>query len=353
MKRTFLCLLLCVCLVLGGCAGLFDGHYESVKPHEQQSGNDQSGEIVAQNYEQLRKALENLVEAGTEESVISVADYEKEELRGDMRRAVDAVCNNHPVAAYAVKKIDYDVGTRGGMAVAVSIEYLHDRTEIMKISQVENVEQAADAISGALNRCDVSIVLEINDYEDTDFVQLVENYAWEHPELVMELPQVTVAVFPERGTSRVVEMKFRYRTSRESLKNMQDQVQPVFDSAALYVSGDAEDGEKYSQLCSFLMERYDYQYDTSITPAYSLLRHGVGDSRAFAAVYAAMCHQAGLECIVVCGTYEGESRYWNIICDEGVYYHIDLLSTGYRKRKDKSMEGYVWDYSAYPVCNGE
>ena len=45
------------------------------------------------------------------------------------------------------------------------------------------------------------------------------------------------------------------------------------------------------------MERYDYRIETSITPAYSLLRHGVGDSRAFAVVYAAMCQQAGLECL--------------------------------------------------------
>lgn len=350
MKRTALALLLCGCLILSGCASLFDGHYVSVQPHEQKPANAGDGMILATDYEQLCDALTELIEAGAEEGVISVAKYRQERIEADVQQAVKEVCEEHPVAAYAVDEISFDLGTRGGAALAVTITYSHDRSEIQKICQVEDIEEAVSAISGSLNRCDVGIVLQIAEYEDTDFVQVVESYALKHPELVMELPQVAVSIYPESGETRVVEVKFSYQTSRDSLKNMQNQVQPVFDSAALYVSGDAEEGEKYSQLCSFLMERYDYQYSTSITPTYSLLRHGVGDSRAFATVYAAMCRHAELECLVVSGTYNGESRYWNIICDDGIYYHIDLLKDGFKKRKDKAMDGYVWDYSAYPAC---
>ena len=353
MKRTALALLLCGCMALSGCSGLFDGHYVSVQPHEQQSAGVGDGMIVAMEYEELCDALTGLIETGSEEGVISVSKYRQERILPDMQRAVEEVCQEHPVAAYAVNEITYDLGTRGGTALAVTIDYLHDRSEIQKISQVEDMEEAVSAIAGSLNRCDAGLVLQVSEYEDTDFVQVVESYAWEHPELVMELPQVAVNIYPEAGETRVVEIKYSYRTSRDSLKKMQDQVQPVFDSAALYVSGDAADGEKYSQLCSFLMERYDYQYATSITPTYSLLRHGVGDSKAFATVYAAMCRQAELECLVVSGTYNAESRYWNIICDDGVYYHIDLLAGGSKMRTDRQMDSYVWDYSSYPECGVE
>lgn len=350
MKRTAIALILCGCLALSGCAGLLDGQYVSVQPHEQQSPVAGDGMIEAVDYEQLHDALTDLIETGTEEGVISVAKYRQERIEADMRQAVEEVCRENPVASYAVKDITFDLGTRGGAALAVTIVYTHDRAEIQKISQVENVNDAVSAISGALNRCEAGIVLLVGEYVDTDFVQVVESYALEHPELVMEQPRTAVSIYPDSGKDRVVEVKFTYQTSRESLKQMQTQVQPVFDSAALYVSGDAEDGEKYSQLCSFLMERYDYQEGTSITPTYSLLRHGVGDSRAFATVYAAMCRQAGLECLVVSGTYNGGSHYWNIICDDGIYYHIDLLKDGFKKRKDKAMDDYVWDYSAYPAC---
>ena len=103
----------------------------------------------------------------------------------------------------------------------------------------------------------------------------------------------------------------------------------------------------------FLTERFDYKMDTSITPSYSLLYHGVGDSRAFAEVYAAMCRQAGLECMIVTGTRDGAPWTWNMVRDGGEYYHVDLLrnSGNFREYTDMEMTGYVWDYSAYPSCD--
>jgi hypothetical protein len=64
----------------------------------------------------------------------------------------------------------------------------------------------------------------------------------------------------------------------------------------------------------------------------------VGDSRAFATVYAAMCRSAGLECMTVTGTRAGEPWTWNIILDNGGYYHVDLqrsnLSGQFRELTD-------------------
>ena len=138
---------------------------------------------------------------------------------------------------------------------------------------------------------------------------------------------------------------------------MQTQVRKVFDSAVLYVSGDGEDREKYAQLYSFLMERYDYKIETSITPSYSLLRHGVGDCKTFAVVYAAMCRLSGLECLVVSGTRAGEAWYWNIVRDGQRYFHVDLLRSAqvgkFVELTDGQMEGYVWDYSRFPECSAD
>ena len=187
------------------------------------------------------------------------------------------------------------------------------------------------------------------------FAQFVQDYAEENPQTVMEIPQVSQSSYGT-GKDRVVELIFTYQTNRDSLRRMQSQVQPVFDSASLYVSGEGEDFQKFSQLFGFLMERFDYKFETSITPAYSLLRHGVGDSRAFATVYAAMCRSAGLECMTVTGTRSGEPWTWNIILDNGCYYHVDLLRSSangqFREYTDRELGNYVWDYSAYPACVG-
>ena len=71
-------------------------------------------------------------------------------------------------------------------------------------------------------------------------------------------------------------------------------------------------------------------------------------------MYAAMCRLAGLECMTVTGTHAGDPWTWNIVLDDGHYYHVDLLRCselgGYHEFTDPEMSGYVWDYTAYPEC---
>lgn len=353
--QCFMALVLCLCLC--GCDFMNNGSHVYVQYHEPESTAGNTQNVSAETYQQLYDALARMIEKGTDQQIISVERYDKQCLEADLDKVSQDLLSSHPIAAYAVQEIRCTVGTvSGGDALSVQITYLHDEAQIRQILRVEDAAGAGDMIAQSLNACDPGVVLYIQNYAPTDFTQIVENYAMEHPEYVMEQPQVAVSIYPETGDSRVVEIKFAYHTSRESLKNMQNQVSPVFRSAVLYVSGDAAEKEKYSQLYSFLMERYDYTIETSITPTYSLLRHGAGDCRAFATVYAAMCRQAGLDCQVVSGNRSGENWYWNIVCMDGVYFHVDLLSetdgSVFLPHGDAEMRenGYLWDFDAYPAC---
>lgn len=353
MKRKIMLLLLAVCLLLSGCS-LFDGSYLNVTPHQEQTDISQTEVVSADNYQQLRSVVEEMVASGRGDGVINVADFDQEVVEKHMNAVAYHVREVYPIGAYAVEDIQYEVGTNSGRpAIAVTISYRHSRVEIQKIRKVQSMEKLASVIGEALEDCDASVVLQVENYEETDFSQIVEDYAEEHPDTVMETPQVAEGIYGT-GNTRVVELTFTYQTSRDSLRSMQSQVQTVFDSAALYVSGEGSDNQKLSQLYGFLMERFEYSNETSITPAYSLLRHGVGDSRAFAVVYAAMCRQAGLECRIVTGTKMGEPWTWNIVLDNERYFHVDLLRSsafgGFREYLDSEMSGYVWDYSAYPEC---
>lgn len=328
----------------------------SVTPHEAPRQVSHSGTITAANYKEFVTALKQLISAGTEVAAIHVSEYPAKALETGVQRAVYDVKHNDPIGAYAVEDIQYEIGSSSGLpAVSITVAYRHNSTELQRIRRALGVTQAQTAAAAALESYDPGIVLLVSQYEDTDFSQFVQDYAGEHPETIMEVPQVTQALYGT-GESRVVELIFSYQTSRDSLRRMQAQVKPVFESAVLYVSGDGDDYQKFSQLYAFLMERFDYKQETSITPAYSLLRHGTGDSRAFAQVYAAMCRDAGLTCLTVTGTRDGEPWTWNIVRDGEGFYHVDLLrcSEGgrYRECTDEEMEGYVWDYSEYPVCAG-
>ena len=354
-KSRILCFLIVLCMFLAGCGALAES-YVSVTPHQEQGRGNQNGMVSAANYSQLRAALENMVQTAQESGVINVADYDSTALESGMAMAARYVDTISPIGAYAVSELRYEIGSNGGKpAVAVDITYSRSRIEIQKIQSVADMAATAERMYEAMEDHDASLVILVEDYQETDFSQLARDYAESNPGEVMEIPQVSVGLYGT-GNGRLAEFTFTYQNSRENLRQMKSQVSTVFASADLYVRGDAEALRKYAQLYAFLMERFDYTLETSITPAYSLLCHGVGDSRAFATVYAAMCRRAGLECMTVTGTHAGEPRTWNIICDNGTYYHVDLLRSNtdgwFRGLSDRDMAGYVWDYSAFPACGG-
>lgn len=355
MKKSIaICLL--ACLYLTGCANMFDGHYVSITPHEEPTSAVGNQAVSASNYEQLCSALQTMTRSGIENGIISVAQYDQTTVDVDTKRAINQAMLYDPITAYAVEDIQYELGTNAGQsAIAVQIRYIHDKTQIQNIRKVVDMTDVKNRIALELNNCNTGVVLYVDDYEAIDLVQWIEDYAALYPESVMETPDSAVNIYPETGKSRIIELKFTYQSSRDALRAMQTQVSPMFAAAKLYVSGDGEAREKFSQLYAFLMERFeDYTLETSLTPAYSLLIHGVGDAKAFATVYSAMCRQAGLECITVGGTRNAEAWYWNIVRDGDVYYHVDLLqcssNNAYEEQTDKEMGGYVWDFSAYPVC---
>ena len=351
MKRHLIALICLLSLCLSGCSWM-DGSYLSITPHLEQNMGVQTKDRTASNYLQLRNVLEEMVDAGVENAVINVADYREDLVQVGMASAVLYTKTRYPLGAYAVKDIVYEIGISGGQpAVSVNISYLHGRSEIRAIAAVEDMTEVKKLVTQALDLCNNSMVVLVKHYEATDLQQLVEDYMRDNPNIVMEMPQVAVGVYPDAGSSRIVEVRFTYETSRESLRQMQQQVRRTFSSAQLYINGDATPEQKCAQLYTFLMERFDYQLQTSITPAYSLLSHGVGDNEAFAVVYAAMCRQTGLDCRVVSGTRDGKSWHWNIVREGGVNYHIDLLACyeagRFKWLPDDAMEGYVWDYTAY------
>ena len=355
MKAKILGLILSCSLLLTGCSWM-DGSYVHVTPHRERDDETRFDSVSVSNYEELKDVMEDVVKGGSADAVIYISDYEPNAVSNSMYAVTRYITGEFPVGAYAVETMDYEIGTSSGKpAIAVEITYRHSPVEIQQIRSAADVEQAATLVGWALKNVDAGVVLQIDAYEPADFSQIVHDFAQNNPQSVMEVPQVTQGVYGI-GKSRVVELTFTYQTSREALRQMQEQVGSVFEAAELYVSADSSEYQKYTHLYSFLMDRFDYRLGTSITPSYSLLHHGVGDSRAFAVTYAAMCRNADLDCRIVTGTRNGEPWTWNMIREGESYYHVDLLrcsETGsYQLQTDAQMEGYIWDYSAYPVCAG-
>ncbi len=345
----------CLLLAFTGCDAWRTQSYHSVTPHEEYSGAQSDYLLEVSSERERFSVLKEQISSATETFVIYVTGMALDTLDDAMQSAIQKVTHRDPIGAYAVEAINYEIGTSTGRtAIALQITYNRTRSEILQIRHADNMDQAMNIITEALRACKAGVVIQIANFKNQDITQRVQDYVDANPHTCMEMPQVSEAVYPDTGAVRVLELTFTYQTSREALRSMQSYVQPIFRAGVLNVSGEEEESVKFDRMYAFLMERREYQLETSLTPAYSLLRHGVGDSRAFATVYAAMCREAGLECRVITGTRAGEPWTWNMICENGVYYHVDLLqsnSTGAMQRwYQDEMEGYVWDYSAYPVA---
>ena len=343
--RTLAALALAV--LLSGCSWM-DGSYVSMTPHEvaqSQTGEGITGTVS--NYAELRSALVRMVDEGSTEALFTLEAYPRDVAQEDVDRAVEYVTKIYPIGSYAVASIDTEVGTG---ALSVDITYSHTAQELAGIRTVRGMDGAEKAIAEALDECADKLVLQISGFRDVDYNEIVAACAQRNPDRVMETPRVTFQDWPDRGEERVVELLFFYQTDRETLRAMREQVQPVFSSAALYVTGQAPERTKFSQLHAFLMERFDYRYQSSRTPAYSLLCEGVGDSRAFAQVYAAMCSRIGLEAASISGTRDGEKHHWNLVRIDGVWYHLDLLSSSqFRPMTEEELTGYEWDRDSIPA----
>lgn len=354
MKKVLaLMLVICLSVSLSGCSFWMDGSYHSIQPHQDDRQEAMQETVTATSYKELEMALIDLIENGRLNCLIYMPEYSANQIGVFAQRAVENVMQTNPIAAYAVENVTYDMGTANGKpALAVNITYTYTRNEIRQIRHVGNMSAVSQLIGQALSDCDADFVVRITDYKDTDYALIAQNYAEEYPENCMEIPQISAVTYPETGSDRVLKLTFTYQTNRDALRNMQAYVKPVFTAAELNVRGEETQNAKFALMYAFLMERSEYQLETSITPAYSLLRHGVGDSKAFAMVYAAMCNRAGLECSMVTGTKDGVPWVWNIICEDGVYYYIDLLIETEDDRlvylTEEDMQGYVWDYSSFP-----
>lgn len=350
MRRFLLWTVVLMVMMLCGCNAWMNGRYASVTPHKEQNYLPEQTMMTPKSYDDVIQILENMVKSGQHRNTISMDEMD-EDWRTYIGDVIDYVQDVCPIAAYAVSDITYDISTNNGKsALSVDIAYRRSIADVDAVMYAETTEEIEDILQNALKAFSVCVTVCVEDYDDYDFEQMVQDYALDYPQYVIEIPKVSATMYPQDGEDRIVELVFNYDTSRASLQQMQEQVSRIFSAAEMYVSGDGLPMEKFAQMYAFLMSRYDYTVQSSGTPAYSLLYNGVGDCKAFASVFGAMCRQAGLGCSVIAGNRSGQSWYWNEIQVEDNTYYIDLLrcqqAGKFFYKKAEEMTEYDWEHSS-------
>lgn len=360
MKHRCALLALALLLLCSGCAEpLVPNEYTVVTEHAETMMEEKVDALTAESYEDLKYAVLSLIEGGAEHGVIRAYNYEGDVTK-DISSAAYEVWKNDPMGAYAVEFITTDCNLLlSYYEIHVEITYRDTAADADEIRYVRGRSGTQKAVSEALENMDDALVLRISAYDESmDIEAMVQDYCAARPETQMEIPEVSVAIYPEEGTIRIVEIDFSYENSVSTLSSHQSAVNTVLNAATNYVSYRAEDRAKAELLFSYLIERFEYTEGETKTPVYSLLCEGIANSKTFARIFQVLCDRTGLECQTVNGYLDGMEYSWNILCIDGIYGHVDLMRAvreGIHQLvlyTDQEMERYSWDRDACPTCSG-
>lgn len=298
--RNFIACLLLLGLLAGLSACGADDSYLSVRPHVEPSipateTPQQEEPPTAGNRSELRGAMLSFVRNWTEQGEIRISGYSGD-LSADLTETVRYITQEDPIGAYAVDYADAELrGDAQTGIVEVSIVFRRSAAEIDAIVTVSGVNGAHAKIRQALANFDAALTLRIRSYEDADFSGYIRTYCLEHPDSAMALPEVSAAVYPETGETRILELHFTYSQPRDTLRSMQAAVNTILDSAAAYVESGTTPRRCAELLARFLLTRFTYTTaeETPDMPAYDLLSSGRAHSLSFASVFYAECTRAG------------------------------------------------------------
>lgn len=359
MKRlaaAAICALLCISLC--ACASLIPSEYSHIAPHteSQPAPAELSPNVrLAANMNELKQAVRSFVDDRVEHGVIRVYSYPGN-VEEDVSSAVYQVAREDPYGAYVVDYITHSCSLIVSYyEIEIDITFRADTPARSELEYATSTTGAKQLIEQAVDRYAARVVIYLTYYTAFDAEKAVQDYCARYPERLMAVPSVQMAMYPESGQSRILEIRLSYPYEPAMLREMAGAVGESLDAASVYVRYRQSEREKTELLFTYLMERFAYQEGQSRTPVYSFLCEGIASAKSAAVSWQLLCDKAGIACQTVSGMRAGSEYWWNIVQLDGTYYHVDiyqdlLAGDTLHRYYDTDMTDYYWDMSQVPAC---
>ena len=353
MKRLLALILLLS--ILTGC-GLLPTEHISITQHADPDSQTGTGdEAEAKDYESLRNVIYSFVRNGKTEGTILINRYDGD-VESDLTKATYEVSKLDPLGAYAVDYMTHDcVRLVSYYQVSVHITFRRTKADMDAIRIANSDPHLKLLVQNAVQQSSSRLTLRLSHYAGQDPAAIAAEYIAANPELVMEDPQVSVTLYPEIGSDRIMEIQFQYSHTEAQLEAMRRAVQQSLAAAAEYIRYRETEAEKADLLYTYLTERFSYQQAETVTPLHDALCVGIADPEGLAMAWQLICSRAGMECWLVEGLRAGVPHSWNIIRLGEQYRHVDLTRCmleldGLTLWADDDMVDYYWNPEGLPVC---
>jgi len=361
MKKQLLAALLALSLLLTGCASLLEREYSHAAPHNAiPTAEGDPSTLRAESYQELVNALLHLVTGGAETGRIRLY-LDADDLDSVLDTACLEVVQEDPLGAYAVEYIKYSVQPVVTYADAdVEIVYRRTQEQVAAISSVTGITAIRNELQDALTAQNTELVLRISYFDgDESFIRsLCLQAFYADPTAALDLPDITLSIYPDSGRQRIVEMTMAYHLLPEEWTRRRQTLETRLEEFTqdLFVDWN---GVTLPTLIPALLDICQYDPEGGST-AYHALAEGSSDSQGLALALSALCQKLDIPCRVVPGTKDGVSHTWNMVLADENWYHLDLTldhegdSASFSLHTDAelSQSGYVWDTQFFPSSTG-
>lgn len=353
-KRLFALALICgLLLALPGCAAMLNREYSFSTPHTEYPVSDKSAVLQAENYQGLVNAILYFVTEHKDTGIVHLT-YAQDEARvdSDLAAACREICGEDPLGAYAVEDIQYTSQRMTAYyEVTVSITYAHSVEEVSAIVPVAGSSAIRQTVSAAMTAFADKCVFRVS-YFTGDVLSLRQlvRQTWLDTPLALAGPKANITLYPNSGTSRIVEIALIWPQDAAALAEqslrLEQRALELLEQADL-----SPENLTPELLLGILKDAAVYDPEGEST-AYAVLVDGNGNALGFAQALRLLYQLTDLEATVVEGSLDGEKQFWLIVNTPDGYRHLDptLSQPIYATDNDFTEAGYTWDINRYPAC---
>lgn len=360
--HTFLLTALLAFALLGGCSRFYDGEYSYVTSHEEPSalmGDPEEQYYEVRTYVGMKNAVQSLISSGAESGTLRLKDYSSS-VQDDIARVCLDATKDYPMGAYAVEYISHSVSRILGYdEVKLRISYRLTPEEMASVRSASTLTDVYSMVESAVESGLAQITIQTSalSVKEQTLLNYLHNLYRSHPELLTSEPKAVITFYPsEESISKIVDFAFSYREDHAEAVERLSVLNPAAEELVLPIA-DLTAAEKALYCCRDVA--LSVQNTRRGSTAYDTLILGTADSEGCAMAYQLLCNRCGVDCRVVEGRMDGSIHYWNIICIDREYYHVDSsacidkpITDGFLFLDSQMTPRYWWDVDKYPACYG-
>ncbi len=359
-----------LCLTASGCASILEGEYHAAQRYVDELPLKEGSDVIVRSYTALKTAILALVESGQAEGKLSFSGYSGEPSE-DLPRACSELKSDNALCAYAVDYFSYDLSRIVSYYEArVFVNFRRSAEEIAAIRNIGAVSRVRDALFEAMHNSDTSLVVQAvgPELSNAELQNMAQEYYYGAPLDCLQLPYVSLRVYPGTGIYRIYEIGVNYGSDESSRAVLSEQLNNAALALCAEIREENEaqegDGTALAELAAQrLAERSAWAQSVSgyDLTAYGALVGARASDEGLAMAYKALCDLLGLDCIVISGRMDKAPHVWNMVRAgddrEAHYFHVDVsqLLLDAEGGELRALRGeyemwgrYWWDIDLYP-----